>query len=473
MSDAVAHLKTAPADPPWRITLWLGSAALLVLLTLATALGGWQDAEGTLWALQGLGMIAGGVYLLSLWLGPRGKKAWQVVILLGVAVAMRLPMWSMPPGDGWDYWRYLWDGAVTASGVSPYRYSPEALANGEVTDERLQQLRQGKGAHVLRQINYPHLRTIYPPVAQGLFAAAYWLKPFSLTSWRLVLLGFDVLAAAVVLALLRASRQRWSLWAVYLWNPLLVGEAYYGGHLDLVVGALVILFAWAVVRRRGVLAALVLAAAVGVKVWPGLLVFFLWHAAGHSRRRLLLSVCVFIGLLAIIMAPYLMAFGPESSSGLLSYAKNWRSHSGVYQLSENLGWWLRWKLSLKLDGQVIARGFSMLLLLAVALWQGLRRTEDIGQLCAGIAVVPLVMLLLGPTLWPWYYIAIIPLAAVASDRSALLLWTVLLGLCYLPKDVLEGWAFVWVVHVPVWVLLGISWWRGARTSSFRREAGHV
>ena len=133
-----------------------------------------------------------------------------------------------------------------------------------MADERLDQLREGEGAQVLRQINHPHLRTIYPPVAQGLFAAAYWLKPFSLTSWRLLLLGFDILAAAVVLALLRASRQRWSLSAVYLWNPLLVSEAYYGGHLDLVVGALVILFAWAVVRRRGILAAVVLAAAVGV-----------------------------------------------------------------------------------------------------------------------------------------------------------------------------------------------------------------
>ena len=41
-----------------------------------------------------------------------------------------------------------------------------------------------------------------------------------------------------------------------------MSEAYYGGHLDLIVGALVILFAWAVVRRRGILAAVVLAVAM-------------------------------------------------------------------------------------------------------------------------------------------------------------------------------------------------------------------
>ena len=122
MSDAVADRKTTPADPAWRIAVWLGCGVMLVVLTIAGVLGDWQDAEGAFWAVQALGMVTGGVYLVSLWLGPRGKTAWQVVILLGVAVAMRVVMWSMPAVGEWDYWRYLWDGAVTASGVSPYRY---------------------------------------------------------------------------------------------------------------------------------------------------------------------------------------------------------------------------------------------------------------------------------------------------------------------------------------------------------------
>ncbi len=456
MSDVLADSKTATNDSAWRIGLWLVSGVLLVLLTLPFLQQGW--------AIQGVGVIAGVVYLASLAFGPRGKAtAWQVAIVLIVAIAMRLLMWSMPAVSGWDYWRYLWDGALTANRVSPYRYSPEMIAKAEVTDERIEQLRQ-EGALVLGQINHPHLRTIYPPVAQGLFAGAYWLKPFSLTSWRMVLLGFDILAALVVLALLRASGQRWSLWTVYLWNPLLIAEAYYGGHLDLVVGSLLILFAWALIKKRAILAAVVLALAVGVKIWPAVLVFFLWRSAGYNRRKLLLSLCVFVGLVGIIMAPYLLAFGDESSSGLVSYAKNWQWRSGVYRIFADFGRWLQWNLSLKLDGQVTGRGLSMLLLLVVACWQGLKRTENIARLCGAMAIVGLVMLLLGPVCRPWYYIALIPLAAVAGGPMVLLAWTVLLPLSYLPQNVLPDWAFILIGHVPIWVLLAITW---------RREARHV
>ncbi len=457
------------AKSPWRTRLWLLCGIVLVLLCLAWALVFHQKG----WAIPGLGAIAGVVYLVSLWLSPRGKATpWQIAILLAVAIAMRLLMWSMPPVPAQDSWRYLWDGAVTASRLSPYRYSPQEVMQGDFAEDQLEQLRQ-EGSLVLKQINHPHLRTIYPPVAQGLFALAYWIKPFSLTSWHLVLLGFDILAAVMVLTLLRASKQRWSLWAVYLWNPLLISEAYHGGHLDLVVAALLILFAWALIKKRTFLAAAVLALAVGVKIWPAVLVFFLWHAAEHNRRKLLLSLCVFVGLLGIIMAPYLLAFGDESSSGLVSYAKNWQLRSGAYRLFADFGWALQWNLSLNVGGQVIGRFLSMLILLAVALWQGLKRTEGIARLSAGLAVVSLVMLLLGPVCWPWYYIALIPLAAVAGGPTVLLLWTILLPLSYLPQSVLPDWAFIVCGHVPIWLLLGIRWWREVRTRSLEHEAGHV
>ncbi len=115
----------------------------------------------------------------------------------------------------------------------------------------------------------------------------------------------------------------------------------------------------------------------------------------------------------------------------------------------------------------------MLILLAVALWQGLKRTEGIARLSAGLAVVSLVMLLLGPVCWPWYYIALIPLAAVAGAPTVLLLWTVLLPLSYLPQSVLPDWAFIVIGHLPLWLLLGIRCWREVRTRSLQHEAGHV
>jgi hypothetical protein len=70
----------------------------------------------------------------------------------------------------------------------------------------------------------------------------------------------------------------------------------------------------------------------------------------------------------------------------------------------------------------------------------------------GIAI--LVMLLLNPTVHPWYYVAIVPLAA-GAPRASLLAWTALLGLTYLPCGE-KAW-MMWLVHLPVWCLLVTEW----------------
>ena len=473
MSDRLSKDKLA-VKSPWRMRVWLLCGIALVAMSWVVAREARQGEERVLWTVPWLltillGVMPGLVYLLGVWLGPRGKMTTvQMVVLVGVAIAMRVVLWAMPGVGGWDYWRYLWDGAVTASGVSPYRYSPEAVLAGEVDEERIEQLGQ-EGRNVLEKINHPHLRTIYPPVAQGLFAVAHWMGPFSLRAWWLVLLCFDVLAAFVVLALLRAEGRSLGLWAVYLWNPLLVTETYYGGHVDLMAGALVILFAWAVMKRRGILAAVVLAVAVGIKLWPGVLVFFLSRAVGNDRRKLLLSLGVFVGLVALMMVPYYVAMDGESDSGLISYARNWQVRAGAYQVFESLGLWFQARFSLEMPGQLLARGLSAMLLLAAAVWLGLKGKNDGPRLYARMGMVLLLMLLLGPVCWPWYYVALIPLAAAAGGPAVLLVWTVLLPLGYLPQSVLPDWAFMLIGHLPVWLLLGIKLFSAMRARLARGE----
>ena len=58
-----------------------------------------------------------------------------------------------------DVYRYVWDGRVQLEGVHPYRYAPVDPALGTLRD-----------AHVFPRINHPEVPTIYPPLAQSLFA---------------------------------------------------------------------------------------------------------------------------------------------------------------------------------------------------------------------------------------------------------------------------------------------------------------
>ena len=53
-------------------------------------------------------------------------------------------------------------------------------------------------------------------------------------------------------------------------------------------------------------AAVVLALAVAVQLWPVLLVFFLIFAAGNNRRRTILAVVVFAVLAGLVVLPFLL-----------------------------------------------------------------------------------------------------------------------------------------------------------------------
>ena len=191
-----------------------------------------------LW-LVGVLVFAGLVYFFclpqliadSLACGPREIR----LILVGIVaagLAARLVLFASEPILEDDYQRYLWDGAVTANGHSPYAVSPkDALVNGSGDLGRLAQ----EGEPVTQRINHPDLKTVYPPVAQGAFALAYLIKPWSLTAWPSVVLLFDLATLGIILLLLR-DIGRSPLWSVlYWWNPVVIKELFNSAHMEAVV----------------------------------------------------------------------------------------------------------------------------------------------------------------------------------------------------------------------------------------------
>ncbi|HDZ22159.1 hypothetical protein LCGC14_0253750 [marine sediment metagenome] len=427
-------------------------------------------ASAKVLVLAGAGM--GGLFLCLLVLRPTHVSGGVWAVMIVVAVMMRLPWFFVPPSVSGDYHRYLWDGAVTAHGISPYVHTPKDVLDNHVDDPTLDKLARS-GRFVLEGINHPKLRTIYPPVAQGAFALAYWITPFSLNAWRIVLLAFDIAAALAVLGLLRSAGLPLLLVFVYLWNPLLVTETYSGGHVDLLAAAMVVLFAWALTTKRPIIAGCALALAIGVKLWPVLLLPFLLRSLWGHWRRMTVTIGILATMLVLMAVPFASAFGAEADSGLLTYARTWSAQPGAYLAFDKLGLWLRGRLSLTMDNHYIGRSLMMLVLLSLAAWLGLRRPSDASVLCRRMGLVIMLMLLLSPALWSWYYIAVIPLAAIASPRLGLLLWTALLPLIYLEGDVLSGEHLTWFVHLLAWLVLAAEWAWPHLAERMRREHTHA
>lgn len=456
--------QTAPVTIPGKC--WWYAGAILVALHVAVLVlsprfsSVYPLLHRPVLLLVALEFLAGLTWLAAVW--SRATVGWcgrSLFFMLGVGVMLRgLLCFSTPMLED-DYWRYLWDGAVLAHGQSPYAHAPqEFLATAGSADSSLLPSVARDGHAVLERINHPALRTIYPPLAQVAFAAAHWLSPWSLGAWRCVLLLFDAATLALLLLLLR-QLQLPAIWAtIYWWNPLFVLEIVNAAHMDVLALPLVLAALLLTVRGRPLRGIAFMSLAVGMKVWPVLLLPLLFRPLLATPRRLVSGVALATGILSLIAWPAVRGV-LGASSGFAAYAGRWEMNDalfmgllyGVRHLAACLG------LSGSAAG--IARGTTLVLLAAWLLWLARRPVTSAADLSERMLLIVAGLFLLSPTQFPWYGLWMLPLLVVRPRRSLLLLM-VFLSLYHLrfycdARDrvyVFDD-GLVWLEYIPVWGLL--------------------
>jgi hypothetical protein len=225
----------------WFAALVAVQLALYGLLTLLSQQFGFYTAgEGRpLLSFYAIMAAAFAAYLCSIPLALRlDDSTRSIMIFVAVAVAARAIVLVSEPIQEVDIYRYIWDGAVSGEGISPYRFPPleiqeakkgagtngaerlfgqrhfgvatlagawesqhnhrerdgnynetaifeESVQSGAVHLEGRSELdrlallaseQQGLG-EVLRRVHFSELPTVYPPVSQAVFRFSDWLTP--------------------------------------------------------------------------------------------------------------------------------------------------------------------------------------------------------------------------------------------------------------------------------------------------------
>src|SRR6185436_3074482 len=113
----------------------------------------------------------------------RRASVLSVMIILIFAAGFRAELAGKRPYLSTDVYRYIWDGRVQSAGINPYRYRPSAEELADLRDENI----------------YPKINrgdysiTPYPPVAQMVYAAIYWIRPSSVIAFKFAMSAFDLL----------------------------------------------------------------------------------------------------------------------------------------------------------------------------------------------------------------------------------------------------------------------------------------
>lgn len=448
-----------------------------------------------------------GAYVVALWVILRVERfagtrafgwpgaAWVVA----AGFAARLAMLYSSPIQEIDYARYLWDGASIVHGVSPFEFAPDEISPGDdavsyserqLGDlETLRTLRMASAESERTQARVHHrsVRTIYPPLAQGVFALSYLVAPWSLTALRAIFLLFELAATLLLLDTLRRLGLSVMRALVYAWSPLAIKELANSPHLDCIAVFCIALAAWAWVAGHGKTVFVALGLGVLAKTWPAILVpaalVAVWRRTGFAQAfwgLLLFSFTVSFGY-----APFVVWSGGRVFEGHVAFATEWAINGSLYPLSH-------WLAGLSVGGEtqwtvgeaafpaaaLLARGVCAVvgaaIVLATALWP--EREASPKSLLGRWLAVTAALFLLAPTGNPWYATWLLPLMCVFPLRGLVLL-TALLPLHYLHFffEYQESWytpdeakgAFTkvqWVEYLPVYLLLVLDLvaWRRAR-----------
>jgi len=464
-----AERRAAGVNPAaFRRLLWQWSVATsatvfvsIVLAALSSRFGYDREViEMPSLLLAGVLVAAGAAFAIGMpWLIAHTHRATtrQQLILLAMVIAAglvaRIVLFPSEPMLEDDYHRYLWDGAVTAKGHNPYAVSPlSAIESGR--DGPLGALAAEAGP-VLPRINHKSLTTIYPPIAQGAFALAHLIEPWSVAAWRGVLVAFDVATLGLLILLLDATG-RSRLWSALYWlNPVVLKEVFNSGHMEAVVLPFVLL-SILLARRRPLLATVALGLAAGAKFWPALLAPLVWRQLWGDWRKLAAAGMIFAGLAVLWLVP-MATNGMNESTGLVAYLDRWQTNSALFPslvsvLSLSQGW-LGFN---EVDAGGIARALIALLLAALAIAAAWRRIEGPDDLIARSSMLVAALVLFSPAQFPWYTVWMAPFLVFRPYRAFLVL-TALIPLYYTlfyfvaheTAEVFNTYV-VWAIWVPVW-----------------------
>ncbi len=371
------------------------------------------------------------LFLLSAYIvckNPLCEKNSTLITIAVFAVSFRLIVLSGEPLFDDDMHRYLWDGKVWSNGINPYFYPP--------SDYQLESLRDDNWEGV----NYKHVPTIYPPLAQMLFRASWELAPGNAIFLKGIFILFDLgvlLFVAVILGLLKMPR---SMLVLYAWNPLVIKEFANSGHIDVVAIFFVMLFCLLSLKGLRSLSAIALGLAVLTKLYPLVLLPVLIRYL-KIRHLAIIGAVIFLGYLPFREAEELIF------EGLFTYARFWEFNDSGYILISSIlrpftGYY-----------HAIAKGGIIVGLLVFGLWQSRASAQDdLSRLKAFFLIIG-ALLIFSPTVDPWYIIWIIPFICFFPNMG----WLVLSGssvmaYCYYWQN-RDFWWIRTVEYAPFYIFL--------------------
>ncbi len=243
------------------------------------------------------------------------SSVWLIIL---IGIILRTSVLFLEPTASDDIYRYIWDGKVQSHGINPYLYTPSDEALRHLHSEMLPGL-----------VNFPTMKTIYPPVAEWIFWITYKIFGESILGFKIPLMIAEIATLFLFRSLLRQLKLPAGWSALYAFCPLPIMQFMIDGHLDALGLPFVLLFILLWIRQKNLLALISLGIASAIKLVPLILIPFAFKELRGWKR--LLAVVVPLGILGIFYFPYVFGQGaPFEMLGVFS--SRWEFNGSIFHL---------------------------------------------------------------------------------------------------------------------------------------------
>lgn len=366
-------------------------------------------------------LIANFIILFILFiLGLRVKFNWKKVLLIGVL--FRLILLFMTPNLSQDFYRFIWDGNLVASGLNPYlktptqwMLTPNIIDNQDILFEKMGSLSASNFSN-------------YPPFNQYLFAISSWLGGGSIWATTLIM-RIQIILADIGLFIIGFKFLRYlgkseNLAYLFFLNPFVIAELTGNLHYEGVMMFFLLASFYFLNKNHWIIAAIFWALSINTKLLPLMLLplffrFFDW-------KKLLLFYSI-IGVTSLtLFIPYI------SISSSDNYVQTIALWFNSFEFNASFYYLLRW-VGFEISGYnqilIIGKILAGLILILISLVSFRKSNAKVIGLIKNSYIILIGYFLLSTTVHPWYVISPLTLSLFTNSKIALV-WSFLVLLSY-------------------------------------------
>jgi len=378
-----------------------------------------------------------GIYFFTIkeFLQTKTDIKWGVA----AAVIFRLILLISIPNLSDDFYRFIWDGTLFASGLNPFLETPEFYK------ESGKMVSLGISPVVFEGLNSAGYYTVYPPVSQYIFGLGAQLFEDQILANVVFIRSFILAAEIGTILIIKKLLKRFKLnpayVLIYALNPFIIIELTGNLHFEGVMIFFLVAAYFLFLEKKYWMAAVLFLLSVNTKLIPLVLIPYLVFSLDWRKWAALIFVTGAGTML--LFSPFLEpAFITNFSDSLGLYFQTFEFNASIYYLVRWVGFQIKGYNIIQQAGPYLAVISTCLIFLISWIY----RNKKLKNLPFIYIIILTTYYLFTTTVHPWYIsslVAFVPLTGLLYPLA----WSALVPLTYATYVTAEYNENLWLVGI--------------------------